>query len=354
MSDAIIKGKWLRLRDRAGAAAQDAAAAAIAVGLSWLLARWLVGHERPMFAVVTAVICLAPGLPNHGRQAMSMLLGVFTGIAVGELSLLIPVGESFGAIILRLSGVTFLAIMLAALWGQGAVTVIQSGVSALMVLTMGPVMAGPERLIDVLIGTGVGLVFSQVLLTPDPLKILETGARSLLRELAQGMLMAEKAVREGDVKRAQMAARRLGAARGQLMALDGGISLARDNARWTLRGWGAGRRVAALAARYDRHAARIYAQALLLGDDLYHALRDEPGKAPQAIADLLHLAAQNLSDPDHAEPLNPGQLAELISVIAPDAPHWRAVATQAVALSAAGRQLLALPVEARSKKAVQA
>ncbi|HEY0213396.1 MAG TPA: FUSC family protein [Paenirhodobacter sp.] len=350
MRDAIFKGRWLRLRDRAAAATQDAAAAAIAVGLSWLLARWLAGHERPMFAVVTAVICLAPGLPNHGRQAMSMLMGVFTGIAVGELSLLLPVGDDFGAIVLRLSSVTFLAIMLASLWGQGAVTVIQSGVSALMVLTMGPVAAGPERLIDVLIGTGVGLIFSQVLLTPDPLKMLETGARSLLRELAQGMLMAEKAVRDGDVKQAQAAARRLGAARGQLLALDGGISLARDNARWTLRGLGAGARVAALAARYDRHAARIYAQALLLGDDLYHALRDEQGQTPAAIVDLLHLAACNLSDPDHAHPMAPGELAVLMAAIDPQAVHWRAVATQAVTLSAAGRQLLALPVQARAER----
>ncbi|MFC3058285.1 FUSC family protein [Paenirhodobacter populi] len=348
MSGAIFQGKWRRLRDRATAATQDAAASAIAVGLSWLLARWLAGHERPMFAVVTAVICLAPGLPNHGRQAVSMLMGVFTGIAVGELSLLLPIGDSLGATSLRLTGVTFLAIVLASLWGQSAVTVIQAGVSALMVLTMGPVAAGPERLIDVLIGTAVGLFFSQVLLTPDPLKMLETGARSLLSELAQGMLLAEKAVRTGDVKQAQQAAQQLGAARVKLMALDGGISLARDSAHWTLRGWRAGPKVAELAARYDRHAARIYAQGLILGDELYHALRDEPGKAPAPIADLLHLAANNLADPDHAHPMDRARLAEIVSVIDPKAEHWRAVATQAVALSAAGRQLLALPAEARS------
>ena len=333
-----------RLIGRARAAAGDALACAVAVALSWLLARWLAGHERPMFAVVTCVICLAPGLPNHGRQAISMLMGVLTGIVIGELSLLVPIGmHDYGPAALRLAVVSFLAIVGGALWAQGPVTAIQSGVSALMVLTMGPVAAGPERLIDVGIGTAVGLALSQVLLTPDPKRNLEASARSLLGELALGVSVAAKAVRSGALPEAQEAARILGAARGRLVALDGGIALARDNARWSLRGLRAGPGLAAMADRYDRHAVRIYAQAMILGDELFHALRDEPGRAAPGMAELLDHVAQCLADPDHAPGIDRARFASLLGRADPETQHWQAMAQLAVALTDAGHALLELP-----------
>lgn len=346
MLEVRFKGLGARLLDRARGAAGDALVCAIAVAIAWLLARWLAGHERPMFAVVAAVVCLAPGLPNHGRQAIGMLSGVLTGILIGEASLLFHVGEDYTLTVTRLSTVTFLAILIASLWGQGAVAAIQSGVSALMVLTMGPVTAGPERIIDVLIGTAVGLTFSQVLLTPNPLKTLETSARKFLGELSQGVLIAERAVRERDENRARIAARRLGAARGQLVALDGGISLARDNARWSVRGLLAGPEVAAIADRYDRHAARIYAEALLLGDNLYTALRFEGTEAPEGLGDLLHHVAANLANPAAATPIDRTAVAAMLDHLPDEAVHWRGVVRQAIDLSIGGRQLFALPTVA--------
>lgn len=340
-----IKGVWGRLTERACAAWPEALACAAAVALSWLLALILAGHARPMFAVVAAVVCLAPGLPNHGRQAVGMLSGVLTGILIGEASLMLHLGPGYVEAVFRLSAVTFLAIVVAALWGQGPVAGIQSGVSAVMVLTMGPVMAGPERLIDVLIGTTVGLVFSQIVLTPDPVKNLEASCRTFLGELSQGVLIAERAVREGDANRGRIAAQQLGAARGRLVALDGGVSLARDNARWTLRGLMAGPEVAELADRYDRHAARVFAQGLILGDELYHALRDVPQLMPAEVAPLLHHVAMNLSDPARAVPIDRDRMMRVASALPPEAEHWRAVIVQASALSAGGGALYALPEE---------
>ena len=58
---------WRRARttfpSRAKLAARDAIAAALASALAWQLARLLWNHPRPAFAVVTAVICLAPACP---------------------------------------------------------------------------------------------------------------------------------------------------------------------------------------------------------------------------------------------------------------------------------------------------
>ena len=136
----------------------------MAAALSWLLARALFGHPQPLFAPIAAIICLAPGLPNHGRQAVGLVVGVATGIAVGEAALL--VSDTFPA--LRLSLATFVAIMVASAYGLLPVVPIQSGVSALLVLALGPETAGTVRLLDVACGTAVGLLFSQVLFTPNP------------------------------------------------------------------------------------------------------------------------------------------------------------------------------------------
>ena len=54
---------------------------------------------------------------------------------------------------------------------------IQAAVSAVLVLALGPASAGVVRLLDVLAGTAVGLLFSQVLLTPDPVRLLDERRR---------------------------------------------------------------------------------------------------------------------------------------------------------------------------------
>ena len=57
------------LPSRAKLAARDAMAAALASILAWVLAQQLWHHPKPAFAVVTAVICLAPGLPSQSTGA---------------------------------------------------------------------------------------------------------------------------------------------------------------------------------------------------------------------------------------------------------------------------------------------
>jgi uncharacterized membrane protein YgaE (UPF0421/DUF939 family) len=58
---------WRRAKttfpSRARLALRDAIAAALASMLAWVIAQQLWGHPKPAFAVVTAVICLAPDCP---------------------------------------------------------------------------------------------------------------------------------------------------------------------------------------------------------------------------------------------------------------------------------------------------
>jgi uncharacterized membrane protein YgaE (UPF0421/DUF939 family) len=137
----------------------EVAASAVAAGLAWFLARWLLGHPQPLFAAISAIVCLAPGLPSHRRQAVSLLIGVATGIAVGEVMLYVPEHSTA----LGLVAATFVAMAVASAYGLGAVVPIQAGVSAILVLAQGPQLGGVVRALDVVIGAGLGLFFSEVI-----------------------------------------------------------------------------------------------------------------------------------------------------------------------------------------------
>ena len=285
-----------RLKARLAAAWRDAAAAAVAAALAWMLAVELFGHPHPVFAAVSAIVCLAPGLPNHGRQAVGLILGVSTGILVGELALALP--DTYP--LLRVSLVAFFAILVAAGYGLAPVVPIQSGVSAVLVLALGPASAGTVRLLDVIAGTAVGLLFSQVLLTPDPVRLLDKAAADLLGRLRAAFRAAAAALDANDPARSQAAVESFSGAHVSLAALTGAIDTARSAARWSLRRRLAARRVLPDADRYDRRAARLYASALLFGSALAAAMARGTPPPPDLLPRLRHLIA--LTDPDATPP----------------------------------------------------
>lgn len=315
------------LTSRFSLAWRDAAASAIAAGIAWVLAVWLFGHPHPVFAAVTAIVCLSPGLPSHGRQAVGLMLGVATGIVVGEVALvLLPEGFLVpeGLSLLRLTVATFFSILIAAAFGQAAVVAIQSGVSAVLVLALGPHSAGLVRLEDVGVGVVVGLVFSQVLLTPDPIEQVDAAADELLRRLSAAFETCAGALTAQDPHKAASALRAFSVAHDSLIALGAGIDAARYSARWSLRGRLTARAVTEMAARYDRRAIRLYASSLLFGEAFADAIRKGEQPVPQGLAACIHETAMrctHLSDDRSA--------TESVAARAPEpndvAPGWRTV-----------------------------
>ena len=270
---------------------RDALIASIAGGIAWLVCQWLLGQPKPIFAMVTAVICLAPNLPNHGKQAIGVMVGVTIGVAIGELSLFLP--ETIP--VLHMSMVTFLAMLLATTFGMSPAIAIQSGVSAILVLAMGPQVAGVTRLIDVLAGAAVGLLFSQILVTPDPVRLIDRAVRGLLDRIVSGLELSAIALEKEDPVRAQSAINRFAQAHRAVITLGDGIALARSNARWSLRGRLVAREVAEMAGRYDRRGIRLYASALLFGEALGNALRKKEAPPPPWIAEALRAIIANCS-----------------------------------------------------------
>jgi uncharacterized membrane protein YgaE (UPF0421/DUF939 family) len=138
---------------------REALASALGAALSWVLAERLLGHPQPVFAAISAIVCLSPGLPSHRKQTEGLLLGVATGIVIGELSLVFPDGIP----LLRMTLAAFFSMIVAASYGQPAVVPIQAGVSAVLLVAFGPATTGFVRMTDVAVGAAIGFLFSQVL-----------------------------------------------------------------------------------------------------------------------------------------------------------------------------------------------
>lgn len=273
---ARIIGRW----KEAWARALVASFAAI---LAWKLAETLFGHQQPLFAAITALVCLSPGLPSRGRQAVGMLLGVSIGILVGELALQLPAFS----LLLRMAIASFFAVVIATSFGWPPVVPIQAGVSSILVIALGPGAGGQVRMLDVLIGAGIGLFVSQILMSPDPVRTIEDAVRNFSRQLASGFGACRQAVADRDMAQASSALQMLSMAHDSLVGLRTGIQSARGIVRWTLRGRLLAGKAIDTAALYDRHSIRLYAAALLFADALTDALRQSSAPPPRNLEDRI-------------------------------------------------------------------
>ncbi|UFN50867.1 FUSC family protein [Roseomonas sp. OT10] len=279
-----LLGFACRARQRWALAWPGVLQACLAAAVAWVLAQHVMGSTHPVFAPIAALVCLSPGVASRGRQAVLMMLGAVIGVVVG-LALLLLVPPVTPGIFL----VTGLTMMATAAFDISAVALIQAGASAILVAASGQPGIGPERVGDAAIGAAVGLLVSQVLLTPDPVALIRAEARGLLRESGAGLAAAARALPAADQVAMAEALARFHAANQRLIALSAAVDSARGGMRrWTLRGRLAAEAVEREAARYDHLAARIGAGVLLLGEALHARLGPSP--PPPLVARLAWLA----------------------------------------------------------------
>jgi uncharacterized membrane protein YgaE (UPF0421/DUF939 family) len=200
-----------RTRDRLAGAVRRLRASALpvvqcglAAGLAWLVANDLVGHQRPFFAPIAAVISLGVTLANRRRRAVELVVGVSLGVLVGDL-LISWIGSGWWQIAL----VVALAMAAAVFADGGTLLVNQAGASAVLVATLLPPgqAGGVDRCVDALIGGLVGVVVAAVL-PSDPVAPVRRDARALLGELAAVLYDVAVALRDRDTEVALRALRR--------------------------------------------------------------------------------------------------------------------------------------------------
>jgi uncharacterized membrane protein YgaE (UPF0421/DUF939 family) len=184
-----VSGAVERVRGDAWRLAQATAAATVA----WLLAEHVLDHPDPFFAPISALVALNTSLGERGLNAVRLLQGVVLGIAVGELTLNV-VGDGYGSMAAAILAATVLARALAG----PPIAVAQAAASAILVVATADAATGPERLTDALLGAGVALVFSQLLFSPEPIRLVRRFESEALRVMAAGLDLGAQALDKND------------------------------------------------------------------------------------------------------------------------------------------------------------
>jgi uncharacterized membrane protein YgaE (UPF0421/DUF939 family) len=153
--------------------------AALAAGLSWLVAVHVVDHRAPFFAPVAAVVCLGMTLGQRLRRTIELIVGISLGVGVGDLLI-----SAIGTGPWQIAVVVALAMSVAVLLDGGAVITGQAAVSAILVATLclPGATSGVNRLVDGLIGGATGLLIVGLFprsLSASAVLVTGTGNRSV-------------------------------------------------------------------------------------------------------------------------------------------------------------------------------
>jgi uncharacterized membrane protein YgaE (UPF0421/DUF939 family) len=171
-------------RERIVAGARPILHSAVAASLAWLVATEVVGHEQPFFAPISAVITLGLTVGQRRRRAVELAIGVVVGIAIAD-ALVAAIGTGTW----QIGIVVALAMIAAALVGGGALLASQAGASAVLVATLQPPDGGFDfdRAIDALVGGGMALLVSSLLLPVHPMRLVRESAEPVLDRLVEAL-----------------------------------------------------------------------------------------------------------------------------------------------------------------------
>ena len=156
----------------------------LAAGLAWFVATEVIDHRDAFFAPISAVITLGLTVGQRRRRAVELAIGVALGIAVAD-----ALVAAMGTGTWQIGVVTGLAMTAATLVGGGALLASQAGASAVLVATLQPPDGGFDfdRFIDALVGSGVALAVSALVLPVNPLRLVHAHVQPVLGRLVAAL-----------------------------------------------------------------------------------------------------------------------------------------------------------------------
>ena len=276
-------------RERITAGARPILHTSVAAALAWLVATELFGHSQPFFAPISAVVTLGLTVGERRRRAIELAIGVAVGIAIADLLV-----AAIGSGTWQIAVITALAMAGATLVGGGALLASQAGASAVLVATLQPPDGGFDfdRFFDALIGSGVAIAVSSLILPVNPMRLVHEYVQPVLTRLVAALnqialaLETRKAEATDD---ALLAVGRLDAAHDNFVeALDAAGDAARLSPRRRQNLGGVDRYAVAggelgLAIENLRALARGVARAIALDDTV-------PNEAVEAVRQLSECA----------------------------------------------------------------
>lgn len=191
---------------------------AVAAGLAWWLATILLGHTRPAFAAIAAIIATGAADGREGRQVLDLVFGVTCGLLVSNLLV-----STLGIGVLQIGAVVGLATAVALLFGRGELLVNEAAISALLVIVLVPASGSTmplDRFLDGLLGCVVALTL-HLLFPENPRRDLQQAARPIFTGLSAVLRDIAAATRNGDAARAEAALRKARELDGRVSELKG-------------------------------------------------------------------------------------------------------------------------------------
>ncbi len=290
-----------RLRGRMLPIVQNATAAVLA----WSLAMVLLPDPRPAFASIAAVIAVGATHGQRAGRALQLVGGVVLGITVA--TLLISV---IGTGPWQIGILVVLAMTAAVAVGGGELLVVESAVSAILIVALDPGANdgfSPNRILEGAIGGGVALIVSSLLFPPDPALAPGRAAQAMFVELGRALERIAGALEGRDAGAAERA---LDDARGiddLIRSVEAEVTTGRETARYT-----PPRRASrTVLDRYARSIPQVdYAvrNTRVLARHVVSLVREDepvPAGLPAAVRDLSHAVwelAASYDAPSHAEP----------------------------------------------------
>ena len=169
---------------------------AVAAALAWFLANDVIGHPRPFFAPIVAVVCLGTSYGQRLRRVVEVTVGVAIGVLLADLLLLL-----IGTGAWQVGVLVALAMTVTLLLNAGTLMVTQAAVQGIVVVTF---VASPgysfTRWLDALIGGGVALVAATVV-PRAPLRRPREQAARVVRRIGELLRAGVASAEEGDVER---------------------------------------------------------------------------------------------------------------------------------------------------------
>ncbi len=276
---------------------------AIAATLAYVIAADVIGHPKPFFAPVSAIITLGITVGQRGRRAVELAVGVAVGIGVADLLVLIV-----GPGVVPLAIVVLLAMGAAVFLGTGQIMANQAAVSAVLVATIQPATGGfsGARFVDALVGAGVALLTNSLILPADPVKMVKEAAEPVLDELAATLEAVAGAIESREMEAAEGVLVRARDLDELEAALERAIVVSRETARFaparrhtrgTVDFYADASAQIDLAIRNVRVLARGVVRAARLGENIPAQVAD----AVRDLAEAVRALREALEDPERAD-----------------------------------------------------
>ncbi len=186
----------------------------VAVFVSWLIAKNVLGHSNPFFAPVTAILCLGLTYGQRLRRIAEVTIGVAIGVLVGDLVVLV-----LGTGAWQMAIVVVVAMSLAVLLSSGQLLVIQAGVQSVFIVALvADQNAAFSRWLDAVVGGVVALIIGAIAPTSPVRRPRQEAARTV-REVSSTLRDVVTALRGRDRALSDAALDQARAMEGQLVEL---------------------------------------------------------------------------------------------------------------------------------------